>query len=150
MRRAPAVERRSPAPSRHGHHTLGHRVLPAFPVQEAFASSVPSLGPACGPAAMVGGSTPCTAGDALGAGRLAGRHRQRVTTGAHRCQPVSTADGARVWGKETYTMGFQEHSPSCHAGHDGPPAAITEFFTVRKVPRIMLWTVFAIFFSKNN
>src|SRR5262249_16893899 len=104
MRRAPAVERRSPAPSRHGHHTLGHRVLPAFPVQEAFASSVPSLGPACGPAAMVGGSTPCTAGDALGAGRLAGRHRQRVTTGAHRCQPVSTADGARVWGKETYTI----------------------------------------------
>jgi len=33
---------------------------------------------------------------------------------------------------------------------DGPPAAITGFFTVRRVPRIMLWTVFAIFFSKNN
>ena len=32
----------------------------------------------------------------------------------------------------------------------GPPAAITGFFTVRRVPRIMLWTVFAIFFSKNN
>src|SRR5215471_20860497 len=99
MRRAPAVERRSPAPRGQGHHTLCHRVLPVLPVQEAFASSVPSLGPACCPAAMVGGSTPCTAGDALGAGLLEGLHRQLVTIGAHRCQPVSTADGARVWSK---------------------------------------------------
>src|SRR5215471_20002336 len=32
---------------------------------------------------MVGGSTSCTAGNALGAGLLEGRHRQLVTTGAH-------------------------------------------------------------------
>src|SRR5262245_41620174 len=98
MRRAPAVEWRSPAPSRPGHHTLCHRVLPVFPVQEASASSVPSLGPACGPAAMVGGRTPCTAGDTLGAGLREGLHRQLVTTGGDRCQPVSTADGAWAHG----------------------------------------------------
>jgi len=94
MRRAPAVERRSPAPSGQGHHTLYLRVLPVLPVQETSASSVPSLGPACGPAAMVGGSTPCTAGDARGEGLLEGLHRQPVTTGVDRCQQVSTADGA--------------------------------------------------------
>src|SRR5215510_7890903 len=58
--------RRAPAPRGQGHHTRCHRVLPVLPVQEAYASSVPSLGPTCCPAAMVGGSTPCTAGDARG------------------------------------------------------------------------------------
>jgi hypothetical protein len=44
---------------------------------------------------------------------------------------------------------FGAFSGGCK-GLTGPPAAITGFFTVRRVPRIMLWTVFAIFFSKNN
>jgi hypothetical protein len=44
---------------------------------------------------MVGGSTPCTAGDALGEGLREGRHRQLVTTGGDKCQQVSTAEGAR-------------------------------------------------------
>jgi hypothetical protein len=29
----------------------------------------------------------------------------------------------------------------------GPPAAITGFFTVRRVPWIMLWTVFSVFIN---
>src|SRR5215831_21406644 len=121
MRRAPAVERRSPAPSGQGHHTLYLRVLPVLPVQETFASSVPSLGPACGPAAMVGGSTPCTAGDARGAELLAGHHRQRLTTGAHRCQPVSTAEGACVWSQETHTISRQrDPRTSEHIDVDSP------------------------------
>jgi hypothetical protein len=37
----------------------------------------------------------CAAGDTIGAGLLAGLHRQLVTTGGDRCQPVGTADGAR-------------------------------------------------------
>jgi len=31
--------------------------------------------------------------------------------------------------------------------HFGPPAAITGFFTVRRVPWIMLWTVFSVFIN---
>jgi hypothetical protein len=148
MRRTPAVERRSPAPSRPGHHTLCHRVLLAFPVQEAFASSVPRLGPACGPAAMVGGRTPCTAGDALGAGLLQGRHRQLVTTGAHtgvsrwarrRVRASGARERLRAPGRETLAPpststvtpnggrrrrlagaeGTRAHEAVRHAGHAG-------------------------------
>src|SRR2546427_853333 len=43
-----------------------------------------------------------------------------------------------------------EHTIAHQLVHQGPPAAITGFFTVRRVPRRMLWTVFTIFFSKNN
>ena len=48
------------------------------------------------------------------------------------------------------TLRFVGNARRRNLGHIGPPAAITGFFTVRRVPRIMLWTVFAIFFSKNN
>jgi len=44
---------------------------------------------------MVGGRTAGAAGDARGTGLLEGLHRQLVTTGGDRCQPVSTAEGAR-------------------------------------------------------
>ena len=44
---------------------------------------------------MVGGSTPCTAGDTRGEGLLEGLHWQLVTTGGDKCQQVSTADSAR-------------------------------------------------------
>src|SRR4029450_6948026 len=41
-------------------------------------------------------------------------------------------------------------APASPAGISGPPAAITGFFTVRRVPWIMLWTVFSVFINENK
>src|SRR5262249_29361622 len=55
----------------------------------------PNAAPGLGPSRSGAGRTTCAAGDTIGAGRLEGLHRQLVTTGDDRCQPVGTADGAR-------------------------------------------------------
>src|SRR5262249_30700087 len=67
------------------------------------------------------GRTPCTAGDALGAGRLAGRHRQLVTTGAHtgvsrwarrRVRASGARERLRSPGRETYSQNIRTPLPA--------------------------------------
>src|SRR6266478_8517179 len=66
-----------------------------LPLDRPLACLVPTLHPAWGPPAMVGGITACAAGDALCEGLLEGPHRQMVTTCGDRCRHAGTAEGAR-------------------------------------------------------